>query len=93
MVNYKSEALEAEAWKSVDKLKTNYVIDLLTAERLHDIFIYIRLSTASKNQRGIDMHRNALQKVLKDLPVIKKPALPPHVFRAKPGMSESPFDD
>ena len=81
-MNYKSEALETEAWKSVDKLKTNYVIDILTAERLHDIFIYIRLSTASKNQRGIDLHRSALHKILQGLPVIRK-AVPPPDFRAE----------
>lgn len=70
-MNYRSEALDLEAWKRVDELRRDFVIDLPAAERLHDIFVYLMLSRASKNQRGIALHQNALQKVLQVLRVKK----------------------
>ena len=74
-MNEKVNALEMRAWKSVNELKNHFVIDVLTAERLHDIFVYLFLSKASKNQRGIDMHQKSLKKVIHGLPVINRASI------------------
>ena len=70
-MNFK-DPLELKAQKCVNELKNEFVIDLLTAERLHDIFVYLLLSQANKNQRGVNMQQAALRNVLRNCPVIKK---------------------
>jgi hypothetical protein len=62
-MNYNG-SLEKKAQERVNELKKDYVIDMLTAERLQDIFVYLILAKASKNQRGVAMQEAALRNVL-----------------------------
>ena len=71
-----NDVLEKKAWEQVNALKKEYVIDLLTAERLHDILVYLMLAQNSKNPRGIEMQQTALRRVLRNCAVIAKPLAP-----------------
>lgn len=77
--NYK-DPLEMKAQACVNELKNEFVIDMITAERLHDIHVFLFLAQASKNQRGVEMQQAALRNVLRNcllknkLPVSKMPA-------------------
>ena len=73
-MDYQSEAFEKRAKADIEKLKQKYVIDLITAERLQEIFIYLYLSQGSKNQRGINLHTEKLKSVLHNCRKIVLPA-------------------
>jgi hypothetical protein len=74
-MNYK-DPLEIKAQKCVNQLREDFVIDILTAERLHDIFVYLLLAQANKNQRGVDMQQAALRNVLRNCMVRNKMPVP-----------------
>jgi hypothetical protein len=70
-MNYNS-SLEKKAQERVNELKKDYVIDMLTAERFQDIFVYLMLAKASKNQRGVAMQEAALRNALHNCLLINK---------------------
>jgi hypothetical protein len=70
-MNYNG-SLEKKAHQCVNELKKEYVIDMLTSERLQDIFIYMMLAKASKNQRGVAMQQAALKNALHNCLMINK---------------------
>ena len=83
------DPLEKKAWERVNELKKDYVIDILTAERLHDIFVYLMLAQASKNPRGIEMQQTALRNVLRNCVMITKPSIPMPPPNVNPGISQN----
>ncbi|MBS1796892.1 MAG: hypothetical protein JSS81_23905 [Acidobacteria bacterium] len=66
---------EKRAQAEINKLKETYVIDLVTAERLRDIFIYLFLSRLSRNPRGISIQTEKLNAVLHHCPRIVRPEI------------------
>lgn len=82
-MNYQDNAYERRARADVNKLKEKYVIDIITAERLEEIFVYLYLSQKSKNPRGIDIQTEKLKAILQNCRRIIPPA--PAVQNAKAG--------
>lgn len=72
MIN-QSNAFEKRARTHVNKLKLEYVIDLVTAERLEEIFVYLYLSQVSRNQRGVNIQTEKLKSILHNCPKIIAP--------------------
>jgi hypothetical protein len=83
-MDYQDNVFEKRAQADINKLKERYVIDIITGERLQEIFIYLYLSQASRNQRGINLQTEKLRNVLHTCPKIISP-----VFSVQP--SESVF--
>ena len=73
-MDYQDNLFEKRARMDINKLKENYVIDLITAGRLQEIFIYLYLSQGSRNQRGINLQTEKLKTVLHNCPRIVTPA-------------------
>ena len=73
-MDYQDNLLEKQVRKDINKLKENFVIDLIAAERLKEIFIYLYLSKGSRNQRGINLQTEKLKSVLHNCPRIVSPA-------------------
>lgn len=69
-MNYQDNAFERRARADINKLKAIYVIDIITAERIQEILIYLYLSQASKNQRGINLQTEKLKNALHGCPRI-----------------------
>jgi hypothetical protein len=63
-MNNQSNAFEKRAQADINKLKQKYMIDLITAERLKEVLIYLYLSQGSKNQRGINIQKDKLNTIL-----------------------------
>jgi hypothetical protein len=67
-MDYQANVIERRAQRDINKLKQNYVIDLIAAEKIKDILVYLYLSQGSKNQRGIDLQTEKLKSVLHNCP-------------------------
>jgi hypothetical protein len=63
-MDYQNNVFEKRAQADIFKLKEKYVIDIITAERIQEILIYLYLSQGSKNQRGINLQTEKLKNVL-----------------------------
>jgi hypothetical protein len=83
-MSYQSNEFEKRAQADIFKLKQKYVIDVITAERIQDILIYLYLSQGSKNQRGINLQTEKLKSALHNCPRIVAP-----VFSAPTAMAQS----
>lgn len=73
-MNYQDNAFDRRARADINKLKAIYVIDIITAERIQEILVYLYLSQASKNQRGINLQTEKLKNALHTCPKIVSPA-------------------
>lgn len=69
--------LEKRAQADINKFKQKYVLDLVTAERIQEVLIYLYLSQGSKNQRGINLQTEKLKNILHNCPRIANPAFVP----------------
>ncbi|MEP6900477.1 MAG: hypothetical protein ABJA66_01935 [Actinomycetota bacterium] len=67
-MNYQDNNFEKKAQAYVNQLKQEFVIDLLTGERLQEILVYLYLSQANKNPRGINIQQENLKDVLQKCP-------------------------
>lgn len=74
-MNYHDNAFERRARIDINKLKEKYVIDIITAERLEEILVYLYLSQNSKNQRGVQIQTDKLKSVLQNCRRIIPPAM------------------
>ena len=63
-MDFQANVIERRAQRDINKLKQSYVIDLIAAEKIKDILVYLYLSQGSKNQRGIDLQTEKLKSVL-----------------------------
>ena len=72
-MSYQSNEFEKRAQADIFKLKQRYVIDVITAERIQEILIYLYLSQGSRNQRGINLQTEKLKGVLHNCPKIINP--------------------
>jgi hypothetical protein len=72
-MDYQNNIFEKRAQADIFKLKEKYVIDIITAERIQEILIYLYLSQGSKNQRGINLQTEKLKNVLHNCPRITTP--------------------
>jgi hypothetical protein len=72
-MDFHASVIEKRAQRDINKLKQRYVIDLIAAEKIKDILVYLYLSQGSKNQRGIDLQTEKLKSVLHNCPRIVTP--------------------
>lgn len=72
-MDYQDNVFEKRAQAEINKLKQKYVIDLITAARIQEILVYLYLSQASRNQRGINIQTEKLKSVLHNCPKIAAP--------------------
>jgi len=72
-MNYQNNIFEKRAQADINKLKQEYVIDMITAERLEEVFVYLYLSQGSRNQRGINLQTEKLKNILRNCPKIITP--------------------
>jgi hypothetical protein len=72
-MNYQDNNFEKKAQAYVNQLKQEFVIDLMTGERLQEILVYLYLSKANKNQRGITIQQENLKVVLQKCPAKSRP--------------------
>ncbi len=63
-MNYQDNNFEKRAREQVNKFKQEFLIDKLTEERLQEILVYLFLSQANKNPRGINIQQENLKDVL-----------------------------
>ncbi|HEY8559427.1 MAG TPA: hypothetical protein VIL74_03410 [Pyrinomonadaceae bacterium] len=73
-MNYQDDLYEKRAQTDINKLKQKYVIDIIAAERIKEILVYLYLSQGSRNQRGINLQTEKLKNVLHNCPKIMAPA-------------------
>jgi hypothetical protein len=73
-MNNQENPLEKKARIYVDQLKQQYVIDILTTERLQEILVYLFLSQNSRNQRGVALQTENLKNILQQCSRITVPA-------------------
>ena len=73
-MDYRNNIFDKRVATHINKLRQEYVIDFLTAERLQDILVYLYLSQDNKNQRGINLQTENLKNLLHNQPKIKAPA-------------------
>jgi hypothetical protein len=76
-MDYQDNIFEKRAQADINKLKEKYVIDIITAGRLQEIFVYLYLSQASRNQRGINLQTEKLKDVLHNCSRIMPPVFTP----------------
>jgi hypothetical protein len=72
-MEYQKNMFEKWVQEQINKLKREYVIDMITAERLQDILIYLYLSQESRNQRGVRLQTEKLKNLLHNCPKITTP--------------------
>ena len=72
-MNYQNNVFEKRAQAQINKLRQEYVIDMITAERLEEILVYLYLSQGSRNQRGINIQTEKMKNVLHNCPRIIAP--------------------
>lgn len=60
------DSCEIKAQERVNQLQQEFIINQITAERLHEIHVFLFLAEANKNQRGIDIQQAAMQSVLRN---------------------------
>lgn len=72
-MNYQNNVFEKRAQAQINKLRQEYVIDMITAERLEEILVYLYLSQGSRNQRGINIQTEKMKNVLHNCPKIIAP--------------------
>ena len=72
-MNYQNNVFEKRAQAQFNKLRQEYVIDMITAERLEEILVYLYLSQGSRNQRGINIQTEKMKNVLHNCPRIIAP--------------------
>jgi hypothetical protein len=72
-MNNQSNTFEKRAQADINKLRQKYLIDLITAERLQEVLIYLYLSQGSKNQRGINLQKDKLNNILHNCPALTAP--------------------
>lgn len=78
-MGYQNNMFEQRAQAHINKLRQEYVIDMITAERLQDTLVYLYLSQESRNQRGIKLQTDKLHNLLHSCPKIITPvfSVPP----------------
>lgn len=81
-MNHHDSAYERRARVDINKLKEKYVIDIVTAERLEEILVYLYLSQNSKNQRGVQIQTDKLKNVLQNCRRIVPRAMQAHSAQA-----------
>ena len=81
-MDYQENLFEKRAKADINKLKERYVIDLITAERVKEILIYLYLSQGSRNQRGINLQTEKLKNVLHNCPKIIAPVFSARAAKA-----------
>ena len=67
-MSYQNNVFEKRAQAEINKLKQEYVIDMVTAERLEEVFVYLYLSQGSRNPRGISIQTEKLKGILHNCP-------------------------
>jgi hypothetical protein len=72
-MDYKDNVFDKRAHADINKLKQTYVIDIITAERIQEILVYLYLSQGSRNQRGVNLQTEKLKNVLHNCPRIITP--------------------
>jgi aspartate carbamoyltransferase regulatory subunit len=77
-MDYQSNEFEKRAMLQVNKLKQEYVIDVITSERIQEILVYLYLSKVSRNQRGINIQTEKLKNVLHNCPKTMTPVFSAH---------------
>ena len=72
-MDYQDNIFEKRAQAEINKLKQEYVIDIIAAARIKEILVYLYLSQGSRNQRGINLQTKKLNNVLHNCPKIIAP--------------------
>lgn len=72
-MEYQNNVFERRAMAHINKLRQEYVIDMITAERLQDVLVYLYLSQQSRNQRGINLQTEKLKNLLHNCRKIMPP--------------------
>ena len=72
-MDYQDNMFEKRAQSEINKLKQEYVIDVIAAARIKEILVYLYLSQGSRNQRGISLQTEKLKNVLHNCSKIGAP--------------------